>query len=57
MADTIGQTLIDNTLHIQLKIEEHELRLELNPGAPSVASVVLLLNDMNIVIWVNRVGH
>ena len=57
MADTIGQTLIDNTLHIKLKIEEHELRLELNPGAPSVASVVLLLNDMNIVIWVNRVGH
>lgn len=45
MAVAINQALFDNALHIKLKIEEHELKQELNPGAPIVASVVLLLND------------
>ena len=45
MAVTISQALFDNTLHIKQQIEEHELKQELNSGAPSVASGVLLLND------------
>ena len=56
---TKGQTIIYKTLHRKLEIEQHEphYKPRVNSGAPGglavptsqVASVVLLLNNMNVI--------
>jgi len=64
---TKGQATMYKCLHRKLKIEQHEPHKKpgVNPGtpegltipAPHVTSVVLLLNDTNIIWYGNRVGH